>query len=897
MTSRYGLLISLLVYSAGCGPNSPSHAARAVSPSANAFLDSEHFVNLQPTLAWTFAQEESPFTWNACGTGQQFEVSDGELEMRPSTADPQLCRHVRLDASAVDEMRVFMWRDETPTVDPPQLFWARTGEEFSPERMMAATGIGRQGEHIFELSQASTWSGPIERVRLDPTTLAGRRIRVWRVEGFRKQLNQDALYETLGDAWKVDLDRDVRNAMLVPPGHAITHAVTVGPQSQLRFAVGVWREVTRPGGSRFRVTATFRSTDGGSRRLGEWASDPDVRPHDNWRDVAMDLSPLAGRSGVVSLEAHADDPVDLLRGIPLIANAEVVVRRGRRHPSVVLISVDTLRADRLSLYGHDVNTSPRIDVWARRAGVTFETTIASAPWTLPSHVSLLTGLDTLRHGVNHESPMPADVSTLADVLNDAGYATRAITDGGYMHPRYGLAQGFDEYHYRDPRWFKAKTLQKDGLALSIDGALRFLEENADRPVFLFLHTYDVHGPYRDRSVTDGASSADSGAPHVTVERLPLDESASFIPQYRPRWQSSNGILGEPLTEAELRSLPALYDDGIASVDHQLGRLFDYLRVSGLERDTIVVLTSDHGEMLGEGGSFGHNYLFDENLQVPLIVAYPGAVPGARVPSQVRSIDIRPTILDLAGVDPLTGIDGTSLTALINGGTDVPRDAWSYGPATNAGVSLRTATGPKYIFNNTAFLPSAARERVNDLGESRRRSHASDEGLGGIADLRRRTRERLSRVPGMRIQLAAASASLSGEIQSPWLGQNTIKIADELEDCVTWRGPGRVSIAVSPRTTCTIGLEDVGTSSLRVVARVDAGNGRDVVLDRLFAIGELGEPAVVALEEGTWTELSGPHDVAPHVKVWRVGTSTGTPMVPDRLDSRRLRQLQALGYIR
>ena len=248
------------------------------------------------------------------------------------------------------------------------------------------------------------------------------------------------------------------------------------------------------------------------------------------------------------------------------------------------------------------------------------------------------------------------------------------------------------------------------MALSIDGALRFLEENADRPVFLFLHTYDVHGPYRDRSVTDGASSADSGAPHVTVERLPLDESASFIPQYRPRWQSSDGILGEPLTEAELRSLPALYDDGIASVDRQLGRLFDYLRVSGLERDTIVVLTSDHGEMLGEGGSFGHNYLFDENLQVPLIVAYPGAVPGARVPSQVRSIDILPTILDLAGVDPLTGIDGTSLTALMNGGTDVPRDAWSYGPATNAGVSLRTATGTE-IHLQQHGLPSVCGTRA------------------------------------------------------------------------------------------------------------------------------------------------------------------------------------------
>ena len=649
--------------------------------------------------------------------------------MRPSTADPQLCRHVRFDASDVDEMRVFMWRDETSIVDPPQLFWAGTGEEYSPERMTAATAIGRQGEHIFELSQASTWSGPIERVRLDPTTLAGRRVRIWRVEGFRKQLNQDAFREALGDAWKVDLHRDVRNAMLVPPGHAITHAATVGPESELRFAVGVWQEVTRPGGSRFRVTATFRSTDGESRRLGEWASDPDVRQHDSWRDVAIDLSPLAGRAGVVRLEAHADEPVDLLRGIPLIANAEVVGRGGRRHPSVVLISVDTLRADRLSLYGHDVNTSPHIDDWAQRAGVTFETTVASAPWTLPSHVSLLTGLDALRHGVNHESPMPANLSTLADVLNDAGYVTQAITDGGYMHPRYGLAQGFDEYHYRDPRWFRAETLQKDGLAHSIDSALRFLEQNAGRPVFLFLHTFDVHAPYRDRSVTDVASSADGGAPHVTVERLPLDESASFIPQYRPRWQSWNGTLGEPLTEAELRSLPALYDDGIGSVDRQLGRLFDYLRVSGLERDTIVVLTSDHGEMLGEGGSFGHNYLFDENLHVPLIVAYPGAVPGARVSSQVRSIDILPTILDLAGVEPLAGIDGTSLTALMNGGPDVPRDAWSYGPATNAGVSLRTARGPKYIFNNTAFLPSPLRERVKDFGESRRRPHASDEGVG------------------------------------------------------------------------------------------------------------------------------------------------------------------------
>ena len=420
---------------------------------------------------------------------------------------------------------------------------------------------------------------------------------------------------------------------------------------------------------------------------------------------------------------------------------------------------------------------------------------------------MLTGIDAIRHGVNYEDPMPSALSTLAEVLKNAGYRTRAVTGGGYLHPRYGFAQGFDAYRY----WDTVSNPRDDEFVRGVDRALTFMERNARRPFFLFLHTYALHSPYRDRDPNGGTSVSSSGSRTIALEQLPLTASEGFVPHHRPRWLTADGHPGDLLSAREVGVVHDFYDSGITFADDQLARLFDYLHTSGLERDTIVVLTSDHGEMLGEGGHFDHRYLFDENLLIPLIVSYPASLPrGRRIPDQVRSVDILPTILDLAGLEPVRRIDGRSLTSLIDGHSDTPRDAWSYTPASNAGVALRTASGFKYIFNNTALFPTGFRERVStwkdDLGPRGEVAGRSEQ----TRRLRARAQRHLDEVSGLRIQFSNdSSSSFSGVLQSSLIRPTTVKTSGQLCDCMTWEGDGRVSFTVPTADTYTLLLENAG----------------------------------------------------------------------------------------
>jgi hypothetical protein len=175
--------------------------------------------------------------------------------------------------------------------------------------------------------------------------------------------------------------------------------------------------------------------------------------------------------------------------------------------------------------------------------------------------------------------------------------------------------------------------------------------------------------------------------------------------------------GKEATAGDGRALRRLYDAGVAYTDAHLGRLL--ARLQALPRPPIVVVTSDHGEALGERGLASHNYLYDFNLRVPLVVSAPGLRAGT-VSRQVRLIDVAPTLTDLAGLAPLRDIDGTSLRPLLTGGGEsVRRDAWSYAASTNHGVALRVDGRWEYFFNNTAWSPACGSEELYDLGNDPR----------------------------------------------------------------------------------------------------------------------------------------------------------------------------------
>jgi arylsulfatase A-like enzyme/ankyrin repeat protein len=304
--------------------------------------------------------------------------------------------------------------------------------------------------------------------------------------------------------------------------------------------------------------------------------------------------------------------------------------------NVILISIDTLRADRLGCYGYDRTTSPSIDRFAAR-GVRFSRAIAESSWTLPSHMTMMTGLHPSAHGVTSKAKrLSPEIPLLAQVLRGAGYRTYAFTGGGLVGRTWGFDRGFERY--------------EDGMARTFENVLAMarlqIESFApDERYFLFLHAYDVHAPY------------DTPDPYASLFRTRPPEDAVDVTLTN---QEQNKLR---LSAGQIRFLSDQYDAGIRIADDRMGAFFAWLEERGALANTIVLVVSDHGEELGEHGALGHGMkLYIESLHVPMIIVAPGALPGV-VDDTVGLADLAPTVLDLLGLDrPFA--QGRSLAAFL-----------------------------------------------------------------------------------------------------------------------------------------------------------------------------------------------------------------------------------------
>jgi arylsulfatase A-like enzyme len=312
--------------------------------------------------------------------------------------------------------------------------------------------------------------------------------------------------------------------------------------------------------------------------------------------------------------------------------------RAPRH--LVLVSIDTLRADHLGAYGYPGATSPRFDALAGR-GVLFTHAVAQGPSTIPSHASLLT---SVYHSafVRPDRPMgpPASIPMLSEILRAQGFATAGFVDGGYLARTFGFGRGFE--HYEDARW---------GLEPIVARVGRWLDAGVPERLFLFVHTYDVHTPYRVRGDVPPPFAGRRWRGRASVGARTLG---------RLEWAGR----GRP--PADLADLIGIYDAGIRHVDEWLGRLLDLLAARGILDDAVVVITSDHGEEFFEHGRTQHKQLYlAPNLHVPLLVLVPGRAP-ARVDETVELVDVVPTVLELLGLPPYDGAMGRSLVPLMDG---------------------------------------------------------------------------------------------------------------------------------------------------------------------------------------------------------------------------------------
>lgn len=307
-------------------------------------------------------------------------------------------------------------------------------------------------------------------------------------------------------------------------------------------------------------------------------------------------------------------------------------------PNIILISIDSLRADHLHSYGYARATSPNLDALAAE-GTSFETVISPTSWTLPAHMTLLTSLPPEKHGViTNRFRLSSSIPTLPEKLQRAGYATAGFVSATYLDGLFGFSRGFDEYDdYTLLRVAGEKSRRATTAHLVANRAIDWLDARAKqprtaaspRPFFLFLHFFDVHYDYNP----------------------PPPYSRMFDRAYHGR---ATGDLDDIRLGAPPRDVDhavALYDGEIAWVDANIGRILARLRAQGLDRNTIVAVTADHGEEFLDHGQAGHfKTLYDEVVRVPLIVRYPGHVAaGRRVAGQVRLMDVGPTLFSLAGV--------------------------------------------------------------------------------------------------------------------------------------------------------------------------------------------------------------------------------------------------------
>ena len=476
-----------------------------------------------------------------------------------------------------------------------------------------------------------------------------------------------------------------------------------------------------------------------------------------------------------------------LAGLSMLAAALMRAARPEpaRRPDVVIVALDTLRPDHLGTYGYGRDTSPVIDAFAEGA-VVFEAAESVAPWTAPALISLMTSLHPEVHGVNqYPNPgrMSGRVTTLAERLKAAGYATGAFTEGGYAKGAFGLDQGFDVYPSNpgDEDGNASNVHHGSRLEGNLDRALAWYREQAGRPRLLFFHTYEVHAPLRapdeyvQRFRPGWNAAAEDARIAAALERFEREreiapEDVQLLFDHRHHCIHPEGLAlpaglqshlnasglnpeGGALNPATLAFYRDLYDAEIRYTDAQLARLFE-----AVPDDTVVVLVSDHGEAIGEHGKIGHGSRFHrEQLGIVLIVRAPAALAPhptvGRVRAPVRSIDVKPTVLELVGLDPNDGpMQGASLVPLMRGaGAEADRRSFSHGLGIHgeelARRSLRvgdtraileTTTGTVRLYDlaaDPAELRDLAPEHpelARELGEAIRRQIELDAALARVA---------------------------------------------------------------------------------------------------------------------------------------------------------------------
>lgn len=358
---------------------------------------------------------------------------------------------------------------------------------------------------------------------------------------------------------------------------------------------------------------------------------------------------------------------------PINNDAKKQINTIKNNKNIILISIDTLRADHLSCYGYPLRISPNIDKFSKESTM-FKFAISQSPWTLPSHTSLMTSLYPSQHGANRGSThLIKECLTLAEILEKESFITAGFTDGGYVSSNYGFDQGF--YIYDDGARKKLNLVYKPvpyrlalkspfsffrkmSFSFSVSKIIDWLRLNANNNFFLFIHTFEVHDYFYN---------------HIKLKpylnKLGIKYKPSMNKIIKGKCTIGNNIINWILNanEREIDYVRALYDAEIMYVDELLNNIFSELKSLKLDSNTLVILTSDHGEGFNKELKRIHHggRLHNDQINVPLIFRLPKVIPANKlVNTPVQLIDVLPTILDLLNIPIPKQVQGNSLSKLI-----------------------------------------------------------------------------------------------------------------------------------------------------------------------------------------------------------------------------------------
>jgi arylsulfatase A-like enzyme len=531
-----------------------------------------------------------------------------------------------------------------------------------------------------------------------------------------------------------------RASLVTPPRSRLRFRVAVPRDAALLFAVGVegaGRREEGRSGLRFSVSV-------GEREVYRRLVDPAATRHDRrWFEERVELGAWAGRAVDIVLAVDAEDGARRPAGLPGWSHVRVVRETTQARqpagaaPNVLVVLVDTLRADRLGCHGARPSPSPTLDRLAA-TGLLFEVAVAQSSWTLPSVASLFTGLHPRSHGAvgarRRDAPVESrgefladGVVTWAEEARRAGIATVGVSANPLVSRATNLAQGFETFielpwDAKGRNWTAAEDLNR--------AFLDWLAPNRGYRFVAYLHYMEPHDPY-----TPPPALRPPPAPGV---RAPI--AAGWI---RDAADAVNWRGAAPLAPAEIEHVRRLYDGEIRAWDGALAALLAALERLGLRETTLIVLTSDHGEEFQEHGRLTHGaHLYEESIRVPLVLAGPGIEAGRRA-DPAQGIDLFPTLAGVLGIGAPAGLPGRDLLATREVRAAVSETARGIAPD-GAGVDLVSlrAGGWKLI-----HAPALDRTELYDLGrDPGEREDASGTGAEG-ARLRARLAEWAAGVPG------------------------------------------------------------------------------------------------------------------------------------------------------